>query len=61
MANVQCKEEGTAAPSMVADAITRYHLDGDSEHPELVQATKDSAGTLYAGGRYLLTYVVPGG
>lgn len=46
---------------MVADAITRYHLDGDSEHPELVQATKDSAGTLYAGGRYLLTYVVPGG
>ncbi|KAG8215888.1 cytochrome P450 [Butyriboletus roseoflavus] len=41
-------EEGDPTPSMVADAITRYRLDDDSEYPELVQATKDSAGTLYA-------------
>lgn len=34
---------------MVADAIVRYRLDDDSKDPELVQAIKDSAGTLYAG------------
>lgn len=49
MANRECKEEGNAAPSMVADAITRYHLYDDSKNPELVQGIKDSAGTLYAG------------
>jgi len=40
--------KGLAAPSMVADAITRYRLEDDSKDPELVQAIKDSAGTLYA-------------
>ncbi|KAF8840002.1 cytochrome P450 [Paxillus ammoniavirescens] len=40
--------QGTARPSMVADAITRYHLNDESKDPELVQAIKDSAATLYA-------------
>jgi len=41
-------EEGNATPSMVADAIVRYRLNNNSSDPELVQAVKDSAGTLYA-------------
>ena len=34
---------------MVADAITRHDLVDDFKDPELVQAIKDSAATLYAG------------
>ena len=50
VANGECKEQGSnAAPSMVADAITRYRLEDDSNDPELVQAIKESAGTLYGG------------
>ncbi|KIJ67345.1 hypothetical protein HYDPIDRAFT_84029 [Hydnomerulius pinastri MD-312] len=41
-------DEGTARPSMVADAITRYRIDEDSKDPGLVQAIKDSAATLFA-------------
>ncbi|KIJ19362.1 hypothetical protein PAXINDRAFT_7846 [Paxillus involutus ATCC 200175] len=41
-------DEGTARPSLVADAITRYRLDNESNDPQLVQAIKDSAATLYA-------------
>ncbi|KAN0081290.1 Cytochrome P450 [Tylopilus felleus] len=41
-------EQGTATPSMVADTIIRHRLDDDSKDPELVQAIKESAGTLYA-------------
>ena len=40
---------------MVADAITRYRLEDDSNNPELAQALKESAGTLYAGDRCFLT------
>ena len=36
---------------MVADTIIRHRLDDDSKDPELVQAIKESAGTLYAGDR----------
>lgn len=49
VANAEFKEEGSAAPCMVADAISRYHLNDDSKNPELVDAVKHSAGTLYAG------------
>ncbi|KIJ19369.1 hypothetical protein PAXINDRAFT_7852 [Paxillus involutus ATCC 200175] len=42
-------DKGTAGPSMVGDAITRYRLNDDSKDPELVQAIKDSAATLYLG------------
>lgn len=34
---------------MVSDAIVRYRLDDDSNNPEVVQAIKDSARTLYSG------------
>ena len=40
---------------MVADAITRYRLEDDSNNPELVQAIKEAAGTLYGGDRCFLT------
>ena len=40
---------------MVTDAITRYRLKDDSNNPELAQAVKESAGTLYAGDRCFLT------
>jgi hypothetical protein len=40
---------------MVADAITRYRLEDDSDNPELVQAIKESAGTLYGGDCCFLT------
>ncbi|KAN0101198.1 Cytochrome P450 [Tylopilus felleus] len=40
------QEQGTATPSIVADAIIRHRLDDDSKDPELVQAIKESAGTL---------------
>ncbi|KIK74882.1 hypothetical protein PAXRUDRAFT_835861 [Paxillus rubicundulus Ve08.2h10] len=39
-------DEGTARQSMVSDAITG--LDDDSKDPNLVQAIKDSAATLYS-------------
>ena len=55
VANGECKEQGNAAPSMVTDAITRYHLEDDSNNPELTQAVKESAGTLYAGDPCFLT------
>lgn len=38
-----CMDEGSAAPSMVADAIVHHRLD---DKQELVQAVEDSAGTL---------------
>ncbi|KIK95878.1 hypothetical protein PAXRUDRAFT_139741 [Paxillus rubicundulus Ve08.2h10] len=41
-------DKGTARPSMVVNAIIRYRLDDDSKDPQLVQAIKDSAATLYA-------------
>ncbi|KAF8452275.1 cytochrome P450 [Boletus edulis BED1] len=41
-------EQGDTTPSMVADAIIRHRLEDDSNNPELVQAIKESAGTLYA-------------
>lgn len=34
---------------MVADAINRYRLNDVSSDPELAQAVKNSAGTLYSG------------
>lgn len=37
---------------MVADAIVRYRLEDDSKDPDLVQAIKYSAGTLYAGDHH---------
>ena len=40
---------------MVADAIIRYRLEDDSNNPELVQAIKEAAGTLYGGDRFFLT------
>ena len=43
------KEGGNAAPSIAMDAITRYHLDDSSKSPELVQAIKRSAVSLYGG------------
>ncbi|KAG9312746.1 cytochrome P450 [Chiua virens] len=54
--------EGNAPPSMVADAIARYQLYDDSKDPDLVQAIKDSAGSLYAASMVttrsaLLTFV----
>ena len=39
---------------MVTDAITRNRLDDDSNNPELAQAIKESAGTLYAGDHCFL-------
>ena len=40
---------------MVADAITRYRLEDDSNNPELVQDIKEAAGTLYGGDRCFIT------
>ncbi|KIK95876.1 hypothetical protein PAXRUDRAFT_826569 [Paxillus rubicundulus Ve08.2h10] len=40
-------DKGTAAPSMVSNAITQYRLNDDSKDPELVEAVRDSAATLY--------------
>lgn len=53
--------KGLAAPSMVTDAITRYHLEDDSKDPELAQAIKDSAGSLYAGNFLFARAFVPPG
>ena len=55
VSNGECKRQGNAAPSMVADAIIRYRLEDDSNNPELVQAIKESAGSLYAGDCCFLT------
>lgn len=52
------QEQGNAAPSMVANAIIRYRLDDDSKDQELVQAIKDSAGTLYAASVETVRFVV---
>jgi len=41
-------DKGSAAPSMVADAIVQHQLDDSPDKQELVRAVKDSAGTLYA-------------
>ncbi|KIJ64539.1 hypothetical protein HYDPIDRAFT_111874 [Hydnomerulius pinastri MD-312] len=41
-------DEGTAAPSMVSDALTRYQIDEDSKDPVLVQGIKEAAATVYA-------------
>ena len=43
---------------MVSDAITRYRLDDDSTGPNLVQAIKDSAASLYSGKYHLLLHNV---
>jgi len=42
-------KQQVVVPSMVTDAIIRHGLDDDSKDPELVQAIKDSAGTMCAG------------
>jgi hypothetical protein len=43
------KDEGSAVPSMVSDAIVQHGLDDSPDKQELVKAVKDSAGTQYAG------------
>jgi len=55
-------DQGTARPSLVADAITRYGLEDDSKDPQLVQELKDSAAALYSASvetttSVLLTFV----
>lgn len=44
---------------MVTDAIMRYSLHDDSKDPELVQAIKESAGTVYMAAVETVRFFIP--